>query len=227
MTFPHLSAVIARATKGSCASLIGKTYGRLTVVGHSVRRSEVSGNRVHYCECLCRCGQKVTALRHSLIHGEKKRCGIYCALDGRTRTNMETPEYRTWISMRGRVVKHYHKRQYYYDRGITVCKRWNKFANFLADMGPRPPGTSLDRINGARGYSPANCRWATPLQQTENTSKPVFIRYRGERLSVSAWARRLGISRSGLRYRLAKYKDRNRVFVPFVCPRLAGVGEKS
>jgi hypothetical protein len=88
-------------------------------------------------------------------------------------------------------------------RGISVCPAWRDFVCFLADMGPRPPGTSLDRYpDGAGNYEPGNCRWATRREQQANTRANVYVTVFGETLHVAGWARRVGIPEATLRSRL-------------------------
>jgi hypothetical protein len=82
---------------------------------------------------------------------------------------------------------------HYGGRGITVCDRWQSFENFLADMGERPPGTSLDRINGDGNYEPGNCRWSTRVEQMSNVRRNHLLTVGGETLTVTAWSRRTGI----------------------------------
>jgi hypothetical protein len=82
-----------------------------------------------------------------------------------------TREYRSWEAMKHRCTNSNHDAfAKYGGAGVTVCDRWLvSFSDFLADMGPRPPGTTLDRYpNNAGNYEPSNCRWATPYQQTHN-----------------------------------------------------------
>jgi hypothetical protein len=110
----------------------------------------------------------------------------------------------SWISMLGRC-KSPKTRGYrrYGGRGIKVCERWKSFGNFLADMGPRPPNHSIDRINNDGDYEPGNCRWATRLEQQKN--KPGYaITYAGETLTVKEWAARLGVPSYALHSRLRK-----------------------
>lgn len=87
----------------------------------------------------------------------------------RTAVGKESPTYSSWHAMMKRCT---HVNSAIYARygalGITVCDRWRTFAAFLEDMGVRPAGTSLDRIDNERGYEPGNCRWATPLEQAAN-----------------------------------------------------------
>lgn len=80
----------------------------------------------------------------------------------------------------------------YGGRGIVVCDRWHLFENFLADMGERPPGKSLDRIDTDGPYSPQNCRWATAAEQNRNKRNNVIIDYAGESLTLVEVAERIG-----------------------------------
>jgi len=109
---------------------------------------------------------------------------------------VSTPEYRTWVHLKGRCNNPTDSRYADYGgRGIKVCTRWNNsFAAFYADMGKRPKGKTLDRINNDKGYSPKNCRWATKIEQARNKKNNRVLCHDGESLCVSAWADRTGLS---------------------------------
>ncbi len=83
------------------------------------------------------------------------------------------------------------QRRYYFDRGIKVCERWKSFAHFLADMGQRPKGTTLDRIDNDRDYSPANCRWADTRLQRRNRRDTKFYTYAGKTMCLTDWMREI------------------------------------
>ena len=89
---------------------------------------------------------------------------------GNARPGQVTREYNSWVEMIRRCTKSSRKDwKDYGGRGITVCDKWREsFQNFLNDMGERPEGTSIDRINNHGNYEPGNCRWATPLEQSSN-----------------------------------------------------------
>jgi len=90
---------------------------------------------------------------------------------GHARAGQKSATYNTWIAMTARCYNpNIPDFQKYGARGITVCNRWrHSFENFLADMGERPAGRTIDRINNNRGYTPSNCRWATKSEQCRNT----------------------------------------------------------
>ena len=116
-----------------------------------------------------------------------------------------TPEYQAWIDMRRRCDNEIHPAFVFYGaRGITVCDRWADFENFYKDMGDRPNGMSLDRIDVNGIYEPSNCRWATKVEQSRNRRNARVIEYQGEAKCLSEWAELLGFTYHLLKDRLSR-----------------------
>ena len=124
----------------------------------------------------CRCGKRFTTRLDSFRRGDAQTCGCLCIETGRrlgvSRRRHGMHETRTYTSWEGMIQRCTNPKnpnfKKYGERGITVCKRWRRFENFLRDMGVRPEGKTLDRIKNHRGYKPSNCRWATHSQQRRN-----------------------------------------------------------
>lgn len=115
----------------------------------------------------------------------------------------KSPTYRTWRSMKARCYNPQSLSfKYYGAKGIRICERWESFDAFLEDMGERPEGTSIDRLDSTKNYEPENCRWATTKQQNRNLSTNVILEYRGARRCVSEWAEIAGLSKETLGQRL-------------------------
>lgn len=157
-------------------NLVGQRFGLLVVASRA--ESIVSGRCVRAMwNVVCEGCGKSLAMRSDKLTGRRrpKSCGCShpgAATHGHTRGGRTTPEHESWQAMMGRC---YTKSAGGYDRyggrGITVCDRWHSFENFLENMGPRPPGTSIDRINGRGNYEPGNCRWASQAVQVRNTTR--------------------------------------------------------
>lgn len=105
------------------------------------------------------------------------------------------PLYFIWKAMRQRCGNAT-SREYsnYGGRGVRVCDRWSVFENFVADMGPRPEGASLDRIDNNGNYEPGNCRWATQALQSRNTRRTRMISHLGATMCIADWARLAGLN---------------------------------
>lgn len=187
-------------------SFVGKRFGRWTVLTFVPATKHQAARGKCRCDCgtvkevqfytllnrstSCGCFSKEINSRVHFVHGESNK--------------HTTTEYVVWLSMKARCLnkknKHY---KYYGGRGIKICDRWrNSFENFLADMGRRPKGKSIERKNNDGDYEPSNCKWATRQEQANNKSQSRFISFSGIRLTVGQWARRAGIEDATLRHRL-------------------------
>lgn len=126
------------------------------------------------------------------------------------------PEYHVWLSMRSRCSrKTDHAYHNYGGRGILVCQRWNEsFDNFIADMGYRPAGGTIERVNNDLGYFPENCRWASRVEQCRNRRGLRLISYRGETKCAKEWAGIIGINEATIRWRLRQGWPTHRVLAP-------------
>jgi len=148
--------------------MIKQKFGKWIIIDKAPdRRGE------KYWLCQCECGNTSEVYAFSLKYGSSTQCKS-CAKKGKaprlTHNMTHSREYDSWQSMKTRCYNSNHKfYNYYGGRGIRVCRRWkNSFENFYADMGKRPLGRSLDRINTNGNYEPSNCKWATPKEQMRN-----------------------------------------------------------
>ena len=107
-----------------------------------------------------------------------------------------SPTYNSWKAMRNRCLHDNNNSSYYKKIGITICEEWvNNFDAFVKDMGERPEGTTLDRIDPKGNYEPSNCRWATWRMQENNKSCGLTsIEYQGETKTIGEWAYLLDLS---------------------------------
>jgi len=166
---------------GNAKDKTGQRFGRLTVIREASRVQCGNGRNIRAWECLCDCGNTTikTAVYLSPYRSGKNELGCGCSRAEKTiarctkhglaKRGEQPKEYGIWKTMRRRCEGGTQDRQYYTERGITVCPEWEDFATFIADMGFRPsPQHSLDRIDNDKGYSKDNCRWATPVEQRRN-----------------------------------------------------------
>jgi hypothetical protein len=156
-------------------NLAGQTFGKLTAIKPAGKASD---GRHTLWRCRCECGASKNVAVNNLGRttfscGEGK-----CAPGYKSRTHGHTtnfgmsPTYGSWRAMVQRCTNQNNNRYPMYGgRGIAVCERWRTFANFLEDMGERPAGHTVDRINNDGDYSPENCKWATASEQMKNRKR--------------------------------------------------------
>lgn len=189
--------------------MIGKVFGRWTVTEQAKSRKKPSGSSPSYWKCVCSCGRQKEVNGDSLRNGRSKSCGCLhreiCVNTQRTHGKSKTELYSIWEAMLQRTgnssgldpatVKNYK------GRGIGVCKRWLAFINFYTDMGERPKGMTLERIDNNKGYSKDNCRWATRKEQANNRRTNVHIRDKdGEMITMAQATDKYGLRRTRFDY---------------------------
>ena len=179
---------------------IGQIFNRLTVLAIP---SYGKGERQQWT-CLCSCGAIVTKPAKNVRSGHTKSCGCHKRDVLTKHGSSNSPEYHVWEAMIARCENPNSQNFYLYGgRGITVCKRWKQFENFLADMGLRPSKRhTIDRCDNDGNYEPSNCRWVTPDIQNRNRRGNHNLTHNGITMCITDWAIQYGISDSTLDYRI-------------------------
>lgn len=168
-------------------------------------------SKINQIECCClNCSKIFSVSAGQIAPGRGKYCSHRCRgadkmrKHGHTTHSGTSPTYNSWTNMVARCHRPSAGRYKDYGaKGITVCDRWRfSFENFLADMGERPEGCTLDRKDNKEGYTPENCKWSTAAEQQRNRKNNVNITIDGITLCLEDWASKSGINKNTLAYRL-------------------------
>lgn len=185
--------------------LSGMKFGRLTAIEDVGK----DGCGFRLWRCVCECGNEAVVPSAQLIRSHTMSCG--CLQRDRNRESKTThgksssSTYATWCCMIGRCTNERNAdHKHYGGRGISVCERWKRFSNFLDDMGEKPEGMSIERIDNNAGYSPENCRWATQAEQTRNKRTTRNYTMNGITKCIAVWSREYGVPEMTLTRRLNK-----------------------
>ena len=175
----------------------GHRFGRLIV------QQLLSKKPVAKWKCLCDCGNETEVWGGHLKSGVTRSCGCLVADSNKekktTHGMTKTRTYKSWRSMIGRcTLPSVPSYKSYGAKGIGYDPSWRDFNKFLSDMGERPEGTTLDRIDGTKGYSKENCRWATTKQQQSNRKNCMHLTYNGVTKTAAEWSKSLGLAKGAV-----------------------------
>lgn len=185
-------------------SMIGRRFGKLTVLAAGTRPSKRGGSTK--VPCVCDCGETVEKRSGNLDEGSRCRRCFLAHMSQVFTTHGQHPRdvFRIWGLMKNRCFNpNADQWAQYGGRGITVCRRWESFVAFRDDMGPRPsPKHTLERVNNDLGYFPENCRWATMREQCRNRRSSKNITAFGQTKTLAEWAEESPVSYGAIQYRL-------------------------
>jgi hypothetical protein len=189
--------------KAFSPALVGERHNMLVVID-ALDNSRAKDRKALF---VCDCGKTKAIQLRAVRSGRTVSCGCMRSQEkvthGHARRGKETATHKSWSAMLRRCENSTCTEfSLYGGRGITVDISWHSYANFLADMGERPKGKSLDRVDNNSGYSKGNCRWATPKEQANNTRTTTIITHDGVSKPIGEWAEDLGLRKSSLRMRL-------------------------
>lgn len=199
----------------------GTTWGKLTVLRREGKTFDGKATWV----CACQCGNQVVLSGKNIRNGNNKSCGCLKAetmlsirQDRVTHGHAgkkKSPQYQSWGCMIARCTNQNNTGYADYGgRGIKVCDRWLSFENFLEDMGDRPEGTSLDRIDNNGNYEPGNCRWVSSEIQARNHRRNINLTFNGITRTLVDWAKEIGISAPALKRRLKLWDIKTALTTP-------------
>jgi len=176
-------------------NIVGLKSGKLTVIEFSHKDKSL------FWKCLCECGNSCVIQGYRLKSNKTRSCGCIVA----TKDGLSTSgTYRSWKAMLARCYDSNNNRyKIYGGRGIGVCNRWrDSFNNFLLDMGERPDGFSLDRIDNEKSYSIDNCQWVSVKSQANNRRNNFLITHKDKSLTLKQWSEQTGINPGTIRKRI-------------------------
>lgn len=193
----------------AAASIVspGQKFNLLTILCEAPKRPGNANRRV---SALCDCGNAGTFVLSEVVHGQTKSCGCLArgpVTHGHTVRKKMSPEYNSWASMLTRCRnKNCEAYASYGARGIRVVDAWLDFEQFLSDMGPRPPGTSLERRDNDGNYEPGNCRWGSRVDQSNNRRTSSHYEHDGKCMTLAQWAAKANVPYNTLHARVVRFK---------------------
>jgi hypothetical protein len=186
--------------------MLGSRFGKQLVICCTGSKRNTRGESRRFYSIQCDCGRTVEKTVRDIKNTNSCGCSRRGVVThGHTVGKKNSPSYSAWANMRNRCgnpgCSNYKN---YGGRGINICKRWEKFENFIADMGEKPNGLSLERINNNGNYEPGNCRWATDKEQRRNKRKNRLVEINGASKCLSQWCEELDLKYPNVSARLRR-----------------------